>query len=75
MGEGIELPTEFAAVEAGNVACHLDVVPSSHSVQSRLVMADGTLCFELVKPPPCAWWRFWQWALLGWRWVDLRESR
>ena len=44
------------------------------SAQSRLVMADGSLHFELAKPPPCAWWRFWQWALLGWRWVDLRKA-
>lgn len=42
--------------------------------QSRLSIADGMLLFELTQPLPCRWWRFWQWALLGWRWVDLRET-
>ena len=45
-----------------------------NSAQSRLVIADGSLDFELAEPPPCAWRRFWQWALLGWRWVDLRKA-
>jgi hypothetical protein len=24
-----------------------------------------------AEPPPNRWWRFWQWALLGWRWERL----
>ena len=51
-----------------------DIAFCFNSAQSRLMIADGTLCFELTKPPPCAWWRFWQWALLGWRWIDLRKA-
>lgn len=23
-------------------------------------------------PPPNWWWRWWQWALLGWRWERLQ---
>jgi hypothetical protein len=23
---------------------------------------------EYRKSPPNRWWRFWYWALLGWRW-------
>lgn len=23
---------------------------------------------------PCAWWRFWQWLLLGWRWTVEKKS-
>ena len=26
---------------------------------------------ECPDPPPNAWWRFWHWALLGWRWEKL----
>ena len=70
---------EFVASEVNSIISLSDdgniimgLLPSS--AQSRLMIADGTLCFELAKPPPCAWWRFWQWALLGWRWVDLRKA-
>lgn len=29
------------------------------------------ICISSSHPPPNAWWRFWQWALLGWKWVRL----
>lgn len=66
---------EFDTVKTGAViSCDHDIAFCVNSAQSRLRMAGGSLCFELTKSPPCAWWRFWQWALLGWRWSDLREA-
>jgi len=35
----------------------------------RLEIAPG-LIFEMHRQPH-AWWRWWQWALLGWKWSKL----
>jgi hypothetical protein len=33
----------------------------------RLRVTD-TLFIDSYKPMPCAWFRFWAWVLLGWKW-------
>lgn len=35
---------------------------------------DGIIC-QFPKPKPNWWWRFWYWALLGWKWKDIDESQ
>lgn len=29
------------------------------------------LLISFQRPPPNLWWRFWQWALLGFRWKSI----
>ena len=36
----------------------------------RLEMNSGMLRFEFQEQPNW-WWRFWQFALLGWRWREM----
>lgn len=68
----IESSIEFTAGDA--LSFDHDIAIGFISAQSRLEIAAGKLCIDCTESPPCAWWRFWQWALLGWRWVDLREA-
>lgn len=39
---------------------------------SRLEVCDG-LEFQFVKPKPNAFWRLWQYLLLGWKWSDVDD--
>lgn len=44
---------------------HLQVsIPRARSV----LHVGDVMRLESPDPPPNAWLRFWQWALLGWRW-------
>ena len=43
------------------------LVPDPFTVRAILTLAQGYE-FHLDKPMPNGWWRFWQWALLGWKW-------
>lgn len=40
--------------------------------QSHLIIVDG-FYIEFNHPMPCAFWRFWQWVLLGWRWEKINK--
>ena len=39
-------------------------------VRSALVISP-MFRVMMTTPKPNAWWRFWYWALLGWRWEDV----
>lgn len=59
----------------------LEYVPSTVNMrihvptaQSRLTVNEG-LRIDFPVAQPNAWWRFWQWLLLGWRWENAKGSR
>jgi len=39
--------------------------------KSVLLIHNGSFRIQFPRKKPCLWWRFWYWALLGWRWRDL----
>lgn len=40
-------------------------------MKSALEIHGSAIRFEYSKEKPNPWWRFWQWVLLGWKWIDL----
>jgi len=39
--------------------------------KSELLIHNGSFRIRFPSEKPCLWWRFWYWALLGWRWRDI----
>ena len=35
---------------------------------TALLHVSPSFIIHTAHPPPNRWWRFWQWALLGWKW-------
>lgn len=45
-------------------------VPIFPVPKSTLLINGNSIRFNFTDKKPCAWWRFWQWLLLGWKWED-----
>ena len=37
------------------------------------VLINSDLAIGSMYPVPNLWWRFWQWILLGWKWIEIND--
>jgi len=41
-------------------------------IRSKVDIGGGGMSYSLYRPRPNAWWRMWQWLLLGWKWREVK---
>jgi hypothetical protein len=62
----------FVNLDSSKFKCDESFLLCDTKFKSTLLIQDGYIKINFLKEKPNFWWRFWYWALLGWKWEDIK---